>query len=124
MQVQTPTDEHLTLTEAANVAPGRPSANCIWRWCRRGVKSRTGERIRLQHVRMGGMIYTTARWLEEFGRTLAEADAKYFDLYQAAAAAASAGSTRRRCNRHTPQQLERRQHLKEVGRRLDEAGIR
>ena len=58
----------------------RPSANCIWRWCRRGVLSRGGERVRLQHVRIGGRVYTTARWLEEFGRRLAEADAKYFDL--------------------------------------------
>lgn len=44
--------QYITLTEVANITPGRPSTNCVWRWCRRGVKSRTGERIHLQHVRM------------------------------------------------------------------------
>jgi len=42
--------EHLTLMQAAKLAPGRPSGNCIWRWCRRGVLARSGERIRLEHI--------------------------------------------------------------------------
>ena len=71
-------EDLLTLSQAAKVAPGRPSANCLWRWCRRGVLSRAAERVYLQHVRVGGKVYTRAEWLEEFGRTLAEADAAYF----------------------------------------------
>ncbi len=67
-------DDYLSLTDVAKVTPGRPSTNCVWRWCRRGVLSRSGERIRLQHVRMGGMIYTTHAWLEKFGHLLAAAD--------------------------------------------------
>jgi hypothetical protein len=72
-------DEHITLTQAAQVAPGRPSTNCMWRWCRRGVLARSGQRIRLQHVRVGGKIFTTAAWLREFGQQLAEADRAYFE---------------------------------------------
>jgi hypothetical protein len=70
---------YITLTKAAQLAPGRPSTNCLWRWCRRGVLARTGERIRLRHVRVGGKIFTTELWLAEFGRQLAEADRAYFD---------------------------------------------
>ena len=73
-------DERLTLTEAAKISPGRPSTNCIWRWCRRGVLSRSGERVQLRHLRMGGKLFTTARWLDEFGSRLAEADAAHFRL--------------------------------------------
>lgn len=29
---------------------------------------------------MGGKLFTTARWLDEFGRHLANADAEYFDI--------------------------------------------
>jgi len=60
--------QHITLTEAAKITPGRPSTNCLWRWCRRGVMSRSGQRVRLEHVRIGGKIFTTARWVEEFGK--------------------------------------------------------
>ena len=73
-------DARLTLSQAARIAPGSPSPNCVWRWCRRGVLARSGERVRLQHVRIGGKLFTTARWLNEFGRCLAEADATYFKI--------------------------------------------
>lgn len=119
-------EDYITLTEAANIAPGRPSANCIWRWCRRGVLSRGGERVRLQHVRIGGRVYTTARWLEEFGRRLAEADAKYFDLCEAAAEAARAQeppSPRRRRRSPSQHQQERRRRLEQIDRELDAEGL-
>ena len=73
-------DQHIRLGEAAKIAPGRPSTNCLWRWCRKGVLARSGERVRLQHIRIGGKIFTTAAWLEQFGRALAEADSAHFDL--------------------------------------------
>jgi len=124
MHEQTTTIEnYLTLTEAAKIAPGRPSANCVWRWCRRGVMARNGERVRLQHLRIGGMIYTQLAWLEQFGRTLAEADAKYFDLCEAASEAAVAAAAPRR-NRVSPSQFEkrRREQVAAARRELDEAG--
>jgi len=118
-------EQFLTLTEAANIAPGRPKTNCIWRWCRRGVLSRGGQRVRLQHVRIGGMIYTTARWLEEFGRELAEADAKYFDLCKAAAEAARAQEPPARRRRRSPSQVEeqRKRELEQINRELDAEGL-
>jgi hypothetical protein len=121
------TSEYITLTEAAKIAPGRPSTNCVWRWCRRGVLARGGERVRLQHARVGGMIYTTAAWLEEFGRKLAEADAKYFDLCEAAAQAARASdvSVIRRRRRTAPSQVQdqRRRDLDALDRELAAEGL-
>lgn len=74
------TQDYITLTEAAKLAPSRPSVNCIWRWCRKGVLARNGERLRMQHVRIGGKLYTNAAWLVEFGQALAQADTEYFKL--------------------------------------------
>jgi len=74
--------EYLTLAQAAKLAPGRPSANCLWRWCRKGVLSRSRRRVRLQHVRVGRHIYTTAEWVHTFGLRLADADSQYFDTSQ------------------------------------------
>lgn len=124
MHGQTFAEEQISLTEAAKIAPGRPSTNCIWRWCRRGVLSRGGERVRLQHLRIGGKIFTTARWMEEFGRKLAEADARYFDLCDAAANAATATIPRRRHQR-APSQFEeqRRREIAEAERELEQAGL-
>ncbi|MFA9476958.1 DUF1580 domain-containing protein [Phycisphaerales bacterium AB-hyl4] len=70
--------KYITLAEAAKLAPGRPSANAVWRWARKGVKSRCGHRVHLQHVRAGGRVLTTAEWVEQFARDLAEADAEHF----------------------------------------------
>lgn len=71
---------YLSLSEAANSdhVPGRPSANAIWRWCRKGVKSRAGERVRLEHIRVGGKIFTCPDWLNQFFSKLAASDADYF----------------------------------------------
>lgn len=122
MQKQgTETAEYITLTEVANIAPGRPSTNCIWRWCRKGVLSRSGDRIRLQHVRIGGMIYSKSDWLEEFGSRLAEEDAKYFDLCNAASAANSKHSRRERTVSRTHE--DRRKAIEDAERDLADSGI-
>ena len=71
---------YITLHKAAKLVPGGTSANCIWRWCRKGVLARDGQRVRLQHVRIGGKLYTTEPWLTQFGQALAEADASYFEI--------------------------------------------
>lgn len=72
------THSYITLAEAARLTPGRPSTNCLWRWCRKGVLARNGRRVRLEHLRLGGKILTTAAWVEAFGRALAEADSAHF----------------------------------------------
>lgn len=53
-----------------------PSA--VWRWARKGLVGRSGRRVRLRHVRVGKRVYTTAAWLEQFFRQLAEADLGHF----------------------------------------------
>lgn len=81
-----PQSAWLTLSQATHIPPGRPSTNCLWRWCRRGVKSRSGERVRLQHVRAGGKVFTTADWVKTFLAQLAAADTSHFiDKAKAAA---------------------------------------
>ncbi len=70
---------YLTLSQAAQLLPGRPSACAVWRWGRKGIKARGGERVKLQHIRLGGRVYTRSDWLEEFGKRLAEADVAHFD---------------------------------------------
>jgi len=69
----------MTLGEAANACPKRTSANSLWRWARRGLKARNGERIHLRHLRVGGMIFIPADGLEEFFNALATADIEHFD---------------------------------------------
>lgn len=88
------TREYMTLTKAAKLAPGQPSVNCIWRWCRKGVLARGGQRVRMQHVRIGGKLFTTADWLSQFGQALAEADASYFKLESRPAVSVTARRTR------------------------------
>ena len=73
------TEAYLTLAQAAKLAPTRPSSNAVWRWCRRGLKARTGKRIRLAHVRVGGRVFTTAESVENFFAELAEADSEHFN---------------------------------------------
>lgn len=57
----------------------RPSTNAFWRWERKGIKARSGERVKLRHVRIGGKIYTRPDWIEQFLNELADADAEHFD---------------------------------------------
>ena len=71
--------DYITLSQAAKCSPGRPSSNAIWRWCRKGIKARSGQRVRLGHIRVGGKIFTTIQNLESFFAAVAEADKDYFD---------------------------------------------
>ena len=70
--------EHITLANAAKRCPGRPSANAVWRWCRTGIRSRTGLVVRLEHIRVGGRIFTTEDALNRFFAAVAQADEGYF----------------------------------------------
>ena len=112
--MQTGTD-YLTCTEAAKLFPGRPSANCIWRWCRRGVAARNGERVRLRHVRLGGRLLTTRQWLDMFGHALAAADTKFFD--------AVAGTRSHAEQNGAAASTRRAKELERIDRDLDEAGL-
>lgn len=71
--------DHITLAQAANLSPGRPSSCAVWRWCRTGIKARSGGRIRLDHIRAGGRIFTTEADLQIFFERVAQADRDHFD---------------------------------------------
>lgn len=73
------TGNYITLSEAAALAPSRPSISAIWRWARKGVKTRSGRIVKLAHIRSGRAIYTTKEDLERFFHELAEGDAPHFD---------------------------------------------
>ena len=72
----------LTLSEATRHLPKyngrRPHSSTVWRWCRKGVRTRGGERVYLLHLRLGGRLFITRQALDEFGRNLAQADVDAF----------------------------------------------
>ena len=113
--------EHLTLSEAAKIAPGRPSTNCMWRWCRRGVLARTGERIYLQHIRVGGKVYTSKPWLDDFGQALADADAAYFRRNEDDAVFPPTSSRPKRLQQRFEQH--RRATVEQANQELEDAGL-
>jgi len=87
-------NDHISLSAAAALCPGRPSANALWRWARRGIKSRGGGCIKLNHVRVGGKLFTSAEALHKFFADVAAADAAYFDAPVADAIQPPSPSTR------------------------------
>ncbi len=72
------TEDLLTLTELAKRVPGRPHSSTLWRWARRGVKSRCGGRVRLEHMRAGARVLSSWDAFCRFAEALAEADAAHF----------------------------------------------
>lgn len=72
--------DYLTMKQAAHVLGRKMHPASVTRWARKGVKARSGALVRLQHLRIGGLLYTKREWLEEFGRTLAEADLAAADV--------------------------------------------
>jgi hypothetical protein len=72
-------DELIPLAQAARRLPNRPHVSALWRWCRLGIRGRGGDRVRLEHTRIGMRLYTTEAWLADFGRRLEEADREHFD---------------------------------------------
>jgi len=69
----------VSLSTAARYCPGRPNASTLWRWARKGIKARSGARIRLEHRRVGGKIFVTINSLDRFFENLANADVDYFE---------------------------------------------
>ena len=55
------TERLLTLAEAANLLPGRPSAATLWRWRVRGIRGK-----RLESVQVGAKIFTSFEALQRF----------------------------------------------------------
>lgn len=72
-------EQMLTLSEAAKLIPGHPHPSSLWRWCRKGVKARDGQRIHLDHHRFGGRLFTSVEALDRFGAALAAVDVEDLD---------------------------------------------
>jgi len=75
----------ISLAEAARRCPARPHPSAIWRWCRRGIKARNGETIRLEHRRIGRRVFVRPDDMDRFYVKLAEADAEHWDCAPAPA---------------------------------------
>lgn len=73
----------LSLAEVCRAVPaleGRhPHLSAAWRWCRRGVLARNGQRIKLRHTRLGRRVVVPEDAVKEFLDAVALADALYFD---------------------------------------------
>lgn len=70
--------KYLLLSEIAPSIPGAPSANTVWTWCRRGLKARNGERVRLAHIRNGKRLMTSQEDVEVFLKAIHDGDVAYF----------------------------------------------
>ena len=68
----------VTLAQAAANCHTRPHVSAVWRWARRGIKSAAGTRVRLEHIRIGGRIYTSLGALDRFFQAVADADLEHF----------------------------------------------
>ncbi len=118
----------ISLTEAAHQVTGNPSASAVWRWCRRGVLGRDGTRIRLEHRRVGGKIFTSPEWLDAFTKALTDADTAYFTAKQDAANGAAPrapgfGGPKRPRNRSRPKPTVDPNRQRRVSDDLDGEGI-
>ncbi len=59
--------EYVTLREASELVPSKPTVATVWRWARRGVEvPGINVVVRLQTVWVGRKMLTTADWLEAF----------------------------------------------------------
>jgi hypothetical protein len=65
----------LTLAQAAALLPrgrngARPPLGCLLRWVLQGSKSPSGERVRLEAIRLGGRWVTSRETLQRFAERL------------------------------------------------------
>ena len=65
--------DYIGFEAAAKLLPGKSSKYTLYGWCRDGLPGPDGKRIFLQFVQVGRKVYTTAAWLEEFIKLVAEA---------------------------------------------------
>jgi hypothetical protein len=75
-----PLPEYLKLSDLAKLLPGRPSTICLWRWCRHGLTTRTGVKVRLAHIRVGRNLMSTREDCDAFFQAVADSDVAHFDV--------------------------------------------
>jgi len=64
----------MSFTDAALICPGKVSAQALSRWRRTGLKTRSGEFVRLKCARSGKQYFTSEVWLRQFFNKVAELD--------------------------------------------------
>jgi hypothetical protein len=67
------TETLISLPQAARMLPafrgnGRTSPTTLWRWISAGVRLPTGERLRLEGIRIGGRWLTTVEAITRFAK--------------------------------------------------------
>jgi Protein of unknown function (DUF1580) len=62
--------DSLSLSKAAKLVPGSSGGHAnpctIFRWAETGCRAADGQRVRLEHVRSGGRIFTSAAAVQRF----------------------------------------------------------
>jgi hypothetical protein len=69
------TESVLSLRDAAKLLPparlGRPvSFACVWRWVLSGARAATGQKVKLEALRLGGRWVTSREALQRFAEAL------------------------------------------------------
>lgn len=128
MAIDISKEELLTLTEVTKVLPKlKPhgvSSNCVWRWCRKGVKG-----VKLDYVRIGARMYTSTEALNRFANAVADADrqqhaeAERMREEEAARCDAAFRPSQRLRRRRAALDDQRLREIQEAEAELDRAGI-
>lgn len=66
----------LTFAQAARLCPVEVAPHSVWRWARKGLTSRSGETMRLEHVRVGRRIFIPRDALGRFFEAVALSDTR------------------------------------------------
>lgn len=54
-------EEFISFSKVSTLIPGRPSLSSVHRWATRGING-----VRLKSVRVGGRLFSTNAWTQEF----------------------------------------------------------
>ncbi len=56
-------DDYITLDEAPEMNPSKPSHTTTWRWCSKGIYVRGADQIvHMRFIRIGRKFFTKADW--------------------------------------------------------------
>lgn len=107
MAIELHTERIMSLTEAAKSLPRlngrRPAISTLWRWARKGVRG-----VRLDYIRVGRGIATSAEALSRFFNALADVDAQEQPAARAGATAPTLSSRVRQQQQATADEVLRK----------------
>lgn len=66
------------LAAASRLVPSRPNTATVWRWCTKGVRTRSGARVRLSYLKVGRRVFVRPEALEDFFAAAAREDVAGF----------------------------------------------